>query len=613
MVHAYCSLNPAAPLRTTLAICRGTIRSNSSSGRSSSEFSKREKEDEHQRTGAGAGQEQGLEESFEAGGFLGVVQSSILLLNRLLALAQAAVGVLGRGEGLTPAMGATAAEAAQQADVRRLSRRFLLLLASHLRDSHLLEHCARAAVMAAVGGRAVGAAGGSSASGEAAEGPGQGQAQVEGLERVPSGSGPGILHVLVHDLMFLKNDAKGLAQDCMQAPAPASTLVGPAVLQALSGPAVVHLNLVLGLHTLCTADGGPEYGMPVSYRALPAGWKVERTVDGVNTFAADLQVMGMVDALRWHELREPLFDVLGGAGPMLALLLRVCELLTRSVEVHGQQEEEERGRGQGERGGARTLRHVMPPKAAVDIGYDSHLAAHCLLKECWEQQQHQEQQLQRRAAVHDTGGAGGREAAGAGGSSLPGLQGGEALEAGEPVIDQATGLRSGGRPGAPTADEGPVGTAVDASLLPGGTAGAAALAATADGASEGGVTAELCSREPGGAGGAAEPPAAVQAAGAMPRLDQLAADKRVTGPGLGSRRALSLRALQAFQVRWWRCVCRAAEHVVSLRLGPGEREAATPLERSLAGWLRLDELGLPDPIKDAGCSTSCQAVPGSSS
>ncbi len=565
----------------------------------------REEEDEQQRTGAGAGQEQDLERRDGAGEFLGVVQSSTLLIDGLLTLAQAAVGVLGRGEGLVPTQGATAA--AQHADLRRLSRRFLLLFASHLRDSHLLEHCARAAVMAAVGGRAVGAAGGGSASGEAAEGPGQGQAQAqgqrEGLERVPSGSGSDILHVLLRDIMLAKNDAKGLVKDCMQAPAPASTLVGPAVLQALSGPAVVHLDLVLGLHALCTADGGPEYGMPVSYRVLPGGWKPGRTVDGVKFFTADLQVILMVETLRWPELRKRCLDLLGGVGPMLALQLRVCELAAGSAEVHGQQDEEQRGRGQGERGGAgRTLRHVMDPKAAIGIGHQAHLFAQRLLEECWEEQQ--EQQLERRAAVQGTGGGGGREAAGAGGSSLAGLQGGEALEAGEPAVDVAEGQAAGSRGGAEPAGvaaleaagvgsrdgaerEGPDATAVNASVPPGGREDLAEVASVGD------VAAGSCLGEPEGAagpGGAAEPSAAVLATGALPRPG-----RQASGPGQGSRRPLSPAALQAFQVRWWRSVCKAAEHMLTLRLGPDEREAGEALRPSLAGWLRLDELQLPDP------------------
>ncbi len=542
-----------------------------------------------------------------------MVQSSTLLIDGLLTLAQAAVGVLGRGEGLVPTQGATAA--AQHADLRRLSRRFLLLFASHLRDSHLLEHCARAAVMAAVGRRAVGAAGGSSASGEAAEGPGQGQAQAQGqgqgLERVPSGSGPDILHVLVHDLMFLRNDAKGLVKDCMQAPAPASTLIGPAVRQALTGPAFVHLNLVLGLHALCTADGGPEYGMPVSYRALPVAWKVGRTINGVKRFTADLEVILMVQMLRQPELRERCLDLLGGVGPMLALLLRACELAAGSVEVHVQQEEEQRGRGQGERGeeAGRTLRYAMDPKAAVDIGHQAHLAAHQLLVECWEEQQ--EQQLDRRAAAQGARGSGGHEAAGAGRSSQLGVQGHEASSAEEPAglagapaagerdgEERAAGAAPGaaavGSAGGGEEREGPGAAAVNARVPPGGTAGAAALAATADGASDGGVAAGVGSGEPpgaAGAGGAAEPPAAVQAAGALPHLGQ-----RVSGPGRGSRRPLSPAALQAFQVRWWRCVCRAAEHVVTLRLGVEEREAEEALHSSLVGWLRLEELGLPDAV-----------------
>ncbi len=527
-----------------------------------------------------------------------MVWSSVGLVDGLLALAEAAVGVLSSGEGRAPALGAAAAaEAAQRAEVRRLSRRFLLLFASHLRDSHVLEHCARSAVMAAVGGRVVGAADGCSARREAAEEPGQGQAQAQrqgqGLERVPSDRGSVFLRSLLSDLTHFRIHAKALVEDCMRAPAPASTLIGPAVNQALNGPAFVHLELVLGLHALCTADGGPEYGMPVSYRALPAAWKPRRTVEWEKQLTADVHVQYMVDALSRLELRERCMELLGGVGPMLTLQLRACELAAWSAEVHGEGEGEEQWRsGQEERGGAgRTLRHVMTPKAAVHIGFDAHYAAHCLLEECWDQQQ------RRRAAAQGTGGCGEREAESS--SRLSGLQGGNASEAGEAAgreeggaagerggaqrrtsgEPEAAGVRSGGGAGR----EGPDATAVNASVPPDGPGD------TAEAASNGDVAAGLGAGEAGGTAGAADPSPAVQAAGALSR-----GCGRAAGPGWGGRRPLSPAALQAFQVRWWRSVCRAAEHMVTLRLGPEERTSVEALGHGLAGWLRLDELRLPD-------------------
>ncbi len=537
-------------------------------------------------------------------------------MDGLLALAQAAVGVLGTAEGLAPAAGAVAAAATtQRADVRRMSRRFALLLASHLRDSHLLEHCARAALMAAVGGRVWGAAGGSSARGEVAEGRGQAS------QRRPSDADSDMLHVLLRDSMWSVSEARDLVKLCMQAPAPASTVIGPAVLQAVTGPAVAHLDLVLGLHALCTADGGPAYGMPVSHRALPAVWEPGRAIDGHwELFTADFHVMGLVNALRRPELRERLYELLGGVGPVLTLQLRVCELTTRSAEVHGQGAEEERGGEEGVRGAAGgTLRYAMTPEAAVGIGFDAHLAVQWLLGECWEQQeqqeQQQEQQQERESAAREPCGSGGRQAAGAGGSSQVASQAQDAFatqgpagwEEGDAARARGEAERAAGRaPAAARAGtsglagrEGPDATGADAITHPGGTAGAAAVAATAEDASGGDVAAGVRLGEPGGAAGAAAAAAglaaAFQAAGAFPQ-----ASGQMSGPGRGRRRPLSARALWAFEVRWWRSVCRAAEHMVPLRVGPEEAETLPALRRNLVGWLRMEELQLPNPI-EGGC------------
>ncbi len=388
---------------------------------------------------------------------------------------------------------------------------------------------------------------------------------------------------------------------CMQAPAPASTVIGPAVRQALTGPAVVHLDLVLGLHALCTADGGPEYGMPVSYRVLPAVWKPARAGDGHwGLFTADFTVMGLVDALRRPELRERHYELLGGVGPVLTLQLRVCELTTRSAEVHGQGAEEERRGEEGVRGAAGgTLRHVMTPEAAVGIGFDAHLAVQWLLGECWEQQEQQQQgqqwQEQRgELPAREPGGSGGHQAAGAGSRSQVASQAPEALVAQEPA-GREEGLAAGedGRehagvgpleaaqavPGGVRVHERRDATAADARTLPGGTA---------EDASGGDVAAGMGSREPEGAAGA-------EAAGALPR-----AGGQVYGPGQRSRRPLSARALRSFEVRWWRSVCRAAEHMVPLRVGPEEDETVQALRRNLVGWLRMEELQLPNPI-EGGC------------
>ncbi len=530
---------------------------------------------EEQKRRAVEGQGQEGEQRVRADIVLEVVRSSLGLVDGLLALGGAAVGVMGRDEGPPSGGPGAAAAAAQHADCRRLSRRFLLLLASSLRDSHLLEHCARAAVVAAVGRQRCTPR--SSACGEAAEGQGQGQVHGHRLAEEVSDNSLGALQAMFHDVMCSAEAARRLLKACEHAPAPVRAVVDPAVRQALTGTPMAYVALALGLRALCTADGGPEYGMPVSYRALPAEWARRELPSGEVHFSADFQIIFMVETLRLPELKDQLLELLGGVGPMLTLLLRVCELATRSAAVHGGRDDEEEGETDGDRGrGGRGrqgssapggLRHVLVPLACLRLGLFVFDTAGTLLAECWGQQQ--------VAARGESGRGGGRGhlAAGTadGGGGRTGVQG-----AG------AGGEEAGGAEGPPVRAheaKGAAGAAPEATR---------AAARCGGGGSEGRDSAmERTPTQPSAPRRAAPTAAEIQAAA----LDH----QQAPGPAARRKRVLSAAALLAFQVRWWRCVCGAAEHMVLLRLPQEERELEVAAARELAAC--MTQLELPNPFE----------------
>ncbi len=536
---------------------------------------RRKQEGEQQRAGA----EQGMGYNWRrnASDYLGVVQSSLGLVDGLLALADAAVEVVSSDAEPPPAGPGAAAAAAQQADCRRLSRRFLLLLACSLRDSHLLEHCARAVVVAAVGRRRCGTS--SSACGEAVEG--------QGLAGGSTDSSLDALRGVIRDVSWTEDGARRLLSSCEHAPAPVRAVVGPAVRQALTGTTMAHLALALGLRALCTADGGPEYGMPVSYRALPVEWDMRKPREGLVLYSAQHHLVALAEAFGRPELMNQLLGLLGSEGPMLTLLLRVCELATRSAQAHGQRDEEveegderegDRGRGGRGRQGSSApggLRHVLAPYASLQIGLRAFKIAGALLEECWEHLQ------------MDAGGEIGR--------------GDHRLGAG--TVDGNAGLRDAGADGEDA--EGSDGPSTQAHGAVGAGGGAPEAAWAGSGAGFGGGRSEekLDATTEGvleGASGphspAAEAVAAASQAGGPPRRGQPA-----PAPAARRSRLLPAAALLAFEVRWWRCVRGAAEHMVPpLRMQPEQRETQEAAAHNVAELVQPGQLDLSDPC-EGGC------------
>ncbi len=488
---------------------------------------------------------------------LDTVSAVVDLIFGLMSLARAALTVL-QGDGPPSASLAAeaAAAAAQHAGCRRLSRRFLLLLASNLRDSHLLEHCARAAVVATVWQQRCrpGSSSSSSACREAADEQGQGQGQGQGYgkraagqEAGGRGSHPqGLLGLLKH-LVLATGKVEHLLPSCERAPAPASTVVGPAVRQALTGPGVVHLASILGLRALCTADGGPEYGMPVPYRALPAEY--ERWQGGCQVpYSREQHVLLMTGVLGNTPPPADLAQARGDVRGRLVLLLRACDVAVASAVGHGGgrggQEGEQRVGG-GVSGGRAGdgLRHALAPEVLMHVCFGALRAGSKLLDVCWEM-------VERAGAPRPSGGGpmqAGADGAGAGsaGEALSGV--GAALALSRP--GQVAGAAAGGAPGT--------------------------AAAAADGPSAG------SSR-------------------------QLAVEQ----PPAGRRKALSLAALRAHEVRWWRRVCAAVTHVlpVAWRLPSYRLEVAWAQEFALAGWLGLEKIELPDPAKGERCRAQWRAL-----
>ncbi len=466
---------------------------------------------------------------------LNTVSGVVDLIYGHMSLARAALRVLQGDETLSAGLAADAAAvaAAQHADCRRLSRHFLLLLASNMRDSHLLEHCARAAVVAVVWQQRCRP--GSRTSGEAAEGQGQGATRQEagGGESCPQG-----LLGLLQGLVQAIGGAGSLLPFCERAPAPASTVVGPAVRQALAGPCVVHLASILGLRALCTADGGPDYGMPVSYRAVPAEYG--RWQAGCQEpYSREQHVLTMTSILG---ITPPPVDVAQARREVrerLVLLLRACDVAVASAVGRGGQEEEERVGGGG--GGCRAgdgLVHMLAQEELMLICFEALWAGNKLLDVCWE--------LVKVA-----------------GAPRP---------LGDGLVQAGAG------------SAGQVSAGVAASLAlphPGQVTGAAAAVATGMAA----AGAAAATQAPAGAADGAPTKSVLQLA-----VEQLPADRR---------KALSLAALRAHQVRWWRRVCAAVTHVlpVAWRLPSYSEKAAEAQEFTFAAWLGLVKMELPDPAK----------------
>ncbi|PNH09109.1 hypothetical protein TSOC_004278 [Tetrabaena socialis] len=132
--------------------------------------------------------------------------------------------LLGMPAGSVGALGAQCS-ARQRQKLGEQRQLFVRELAAALRDSRVLEHCARWALRAQLAGAA-------------------GQV-LEGL----AGSA-------------VRTSANTLAQADAMATQIQGQSAAPALREALSGPSVRHLVLSLGLAALCAADGGSSHGLP---------------------------------------------------------------------------------------------------------------------------------------------------------------------------------------------------------------------------------------------------------------------------------------------------------------------------------------------------------------
>ncbi len=456
---------------------------------------------------------------------LNTVSAILDVTSGLMSLARAALTVL-RADG-TPSAGFAAdaaAAAGQHADCRKLARRFLLLLASNLRDSHLLEHCARATVVAAVW-----------------QGQGSARQEAGGGESCPQGL-LGLLQAFVQAI----GGAEHLLPSCERAPAPASTVVGPAVRQALTGPGVVHLASILGLRALCTADGGPDYGMPVSYRAVPAEYG--RWQAGCQEpYSREQHVLTMTGVLGNTPPPADLAQAQREVGERLVLLLRACDVAVASAVGHGGgrggREEEQRVGGGG--GGGRAgdgLRHALASEVLMQICFGALWAGSNLLDVCWE--------------LVETAGA--------------------PRPLGDGVVQAGAG------------SAGEVSSGVTALTHSGQVTGAAAAVATGTAAA---------------AAAATQVPAPVTDGPSAGSSRQLAVEQ----PPAGRRKALSLAALRAHEMRWWRRMCAAVTHVlpVAWRLPSYSEGTATEQEFAFAAWLGLEKMELPDCSQGERCLVAC--------
>ncbi len=522
----------------------------------------------------------------------------------LARLAHAALETLAHDGRTSTGAAAAAASSAQLADRRRLSRRFLLLLASSLRDSHLLEHCARAAVVAAVGGRLRGNA--SSACGEAAAGQGQGQGQQEG------GMANGIkgLRGLLRDLTRAIGGVEGLQPLCDEAPAPASTVVRSALYRALNGPGIAHMALVLGWRALCTADGGPEYGMPASCIALPLEYESWRA-GPQQFFTRELHIMAMVNALTNKPRPAGLVDARAALNARLLLLMRACDMAVASAVGYGSGSgggsREEEGDGSRSQDG---LMRVLAPGMLIDVSCDALLAGRNLLDACWG--------LLRAAEAQEAAGARPRRAAHvpvAGTAAIARLGPGEEASAGAGTAPALGGSREGALACNAGREPGATGGVAGAGKGPVEEAGGEAAAAEAQSVASGDSVRVGAGGEGARAGTAAAAQAAVAAAagsgaaavaGPGEAVTAVAADGPTAQGGrqpaqessARRRKALSLAVLRAHEVGWWRRLCAVAAHVVpAAQQQLADAEETKAQEAMLAAWLGLESTGLPDPTE----------------
>ncbi len=308
------------------------------------------------------------------------------------------------------------ANGAQQ--LRQLSRRFLLLLAGGLRDSRLLDHWARAVLLA---GRCTGA------------GERGGERKDEG-ERAASEepAADRDLNVVVgphQQHQDLGGRAAGIATPaayrafysfealsqvmCVYGKALLCTVTGQAGLgsslppgicaalrAALSGPCTQHLTLALGTLMLHQADGGSLYGMPLPYRT---GALAAAVVGASPTLAQPpRQDLYLVDGQLFNAKQWLVSSAHGMPPPPhvhrwshLDLLLRMGRLAVRSAQAY---------RGQEGAMGQRV--HVLTEQVTGDVALAALRGGRALLSPLQQQQQQQPSGQAEPAAAMAAGGTG---------------------------------------------------------------------------------------------------------------------------------------------------------------------------------------------------------------
>ncbi len=453
------------------------------------------------------------------------------LTEGLVALAQAALGVLG-AEG--PAVGAAAAAGADgvaNRERRQLCRRLVLQLAAGLRHSRMLDHCARAALLATISMAGEGGDAGGSGGGDEVI------SLFQALNRVLAG---------VSHLLVAQQDHSALA----------SNTVGPTLSRALAGPGVSHYILATGLRCLCAADGGPGYGMPASYSALPVEWYGGRHSSYGLPAAGPSNLLDMMRLLTRTDRGEQL---LGGAGPPIVLLLRACDLAVLSAAAH--RAEVRVGRSEVRRC---ELQGVLLVDGLLAVALDALMGLNQLLKRGREQ-------LQCAASGGEGGGVGVAAAAGAGqGGSELGL-GGNAAEVRARHRKPAEGQPLHSVPGMGEGNE-PLGAAEGTDVESAAGAASGSMCGTLERPSAGHERQEA---------GGPPPPEPTQ-----PR-----------------RRPLTRAQVYKYDVHRWNRVYVTVVDVLPLLLDSGRDGSPSlvgaDMRRSLAEWLAMEDVGLPDPMSGA--------------